>query len=69
MFTKQLSNSGHTRRFVVRDAGAAGWEVREERDSQIVRRVCYEDWHRVERAVSLFERQALLLEEQGWVEN
>ena len=27
-----------------------GWEVREERDSEVVRQAHYQDWHRVERA-------------------
>ena len=29
--------------------------VREERDDQVVRDVNYTDWHRVERAIQLFE--------------
>ena len=28
-----------------------GWEVREERDNQVVRRAHLTDWHRVERAM------------------
>jgi hypothetical protein len=31
--------------------GRHGWEVMEERDNRVVRRVQYTDWHRVERAL------------------
>jgi hypothetical protein len=33
-----------------------GWEVREERDREVVRTTTYRDWHRVERAVQTFDR-------------
>ena len=36
---------------VTRDTG--GWEVREVRDSQVVRQVRMSDWHRVERVLRL----------------
>lgn len=32
-----------------------GWEVREEREGEVVRRVTYTDWHRVERALQVFD--------------
>jgi hypothetical protein len=32
-----------------------GWEVREERNSQVVTCVLYRDWHRVERALHALE--------------
>ena len=38
---------------------AIGWEVRETRDSAVVRTHTYCDWHRVERAVHAFERASL----------
>ena len=33
----------------------AGWEVREEQDDRVVRDIKYTDWHRVERAIQMFE--------------
>jgi hypothetical protein len=65
MFAKELTQAGHTRRFVVSEAGG-GWEIREEQDSQVVRRVHYTDWHRVERALSAFTRRVSELESAGW---
>ena len=31
-----------------------GWDVKEEKDSRVVRRIHCTDWHRVERAVAIF---------------
>ena len=30
-----------------------GWEVREERNNEVVRSATYTDWHRVERAIGI----------------
>jgi hypothetical protein len=69
MFAKELRQAGHTKRFSISDAGSAGWEVRVEQDSEVVRRVYYTDWHRVERAVLLMNLQVSELEDEGWHEN
>ena len=66
MFAKELRHAGHTKRFTVSEAGTEGWEVRVEQDSQVVRRVCYTDWHRVERAVLMLSLQVSELENSGW---
>jgi len=66
MFAKILRHEGHTRQFTIRDAGAAGWEVREQQDDRITREIHYNDWHRVERAIAGFELKAALLERDGW---
>jgi hypothetical protein len=42
-----------TRRCTVTRA-PRGWDVKEEEDSQVVRRIHCTDWHRVERAVAIF---------------
>jgi hypothetical protein len=68
MFAKELTQAGHTKRFTISDAGSAGWEVRVEQDSHVVRRVCYTDWHRVERAVQMMTLQVSELQENGWQE-
>jgi hypothetical protein len=66
MFNKELRHAGHVKRFSITEASGQGWEVREEADSQIVRRVQYRDWHRVERARMRIEAQVVELEARGW---
>jgi hypothetical protein len=56
MVTLEHTLNGHTKRVTV-TRGDAGWEVREEHDSHVVRQVTYRDWHRVERAMQTFERR------------
>jgi hypothetical protein len=68
MFAKELTQAGHTKRFTVSEAGSSGWEVKVEQDSHVVRRVCYTDWHRVERAVQIMSLQVSELQENGWLE-
>jgi hypothetical protein len=63
-----LVNQEHVHRFVV-TADVGGWEVREEEDSTVVRRMHREDWHRVERDVQLFEIRAITLKREGWIDN
>mgnify|MGYP000461382118 CR=1 FL=1 len=53
--TRTRTTDGHTHAIEVR-SNAFGWEVRETRDSAVVRTQRYSDWHRVERAVQVFER-------------
>ena len=51
MYLRTLSNAHQTRRFTIHKLeAAAGWEVREEQDSRVVRSALLLDWHRVERA-------------------
>ncbi|MEZ5318661.1 MAG: hypothetical protein R2752_14775 [Vicinamibacterales bacterium] len=54
MFSRERVEAGHTHRFTV-TRGEVGWDVREERDSEIVKEITYSDWHRVERAMMVFE--------------
>jgi hypothetical protein len=54
MLIREYTHAGHTDRFTV-TRGSAGWDVREERDNHVVRKVNYQDWHRVERAMQVFE--------------
>jgi hypothetical protein len=65
MFTKQLRNAGHTLRYSIAPT-EFGWEVREERDSQVVKRVEYQDWHRVERARRSMTIKTVELQDAGW---
>ena len=64
-FVKQLSFAEHRRRFTIA-VTAAGWEVSEEFDREVVRRVAYQDWHRVERARRLFDATLEQLRAEGW---
>lgn len=67
MFNKELRFAGHVKRFLISRLTGEGWEVREEEDRQVVKQVCYTDWHRVERALSLFNMEIGQLERNGWV--
>jgi len=64
-FHTRLRNAHHVLRFSIQETGA-GWEVREEQDSRVVRQVCYTDWHRVERARMTFANAVSSLREKGW---
>jgi hypothetical protein len=68
MFLRQLKHAGRTARFSIVSGDAGGWEVREEVDRDVVRAVHYDDWHRVERARSVFALKAMHLQQEGWIE-
>ena len=55
MVTYEHEDAGQTRRVTVTRSGV-GWEIREEKDSQVVRTSRHTDWHRVERALRLIEQ-------------
>lgn len=57
MLKREYTQDGHVARFSVSRSASAGWEVREERDDRVVRRAQLTDWHRVERALQVFELQ------------
>lgn len=68
-FNKSLRHRERTRRYSIVPAKAtAGWEVREEEDSRIVRQAHYTDWHRVERARRAIAMEMRALRDQGWAE-
>lgn len=66
MLNTELSNAGHSRRFVLGHVPVGGWELRIEEDNAVVSRVHYTDWHRVERALAAVTRQISELEAGGW---
>ena len=68
MYERSLRNAVHTRRFSIRPNLTAGWDIIEEFDSEILKRVSYSDWHRVERARAAFVQEAGRLCENGWVD-
>jgi|SRR5687767_11772869 len=66
-FVKNLRYLEQTRRYSIAPTDA-GWEVREERDRQVVRREHYHDWHRVERARRSIAMELDALRNKGWRE-
>ena len=66
-FDKSLRYQDNTRRYSISSTDT-GWEVREERDSKVVRKVHYQDWHRVERARRSISIELDVLQRQGWSE-
>lgn len=68
IFSKQLRSQEHTKAFVVDEADDRGWEVREEEDHKVVKRMWMRDWHRVESAIMRFGIEATQLQRAGWVE-
>ena len=67
MYARTLRKAEQIRRFIITAADTAGWEVREEANSQLVRRDLVTDWHRVERARMRFAETVDTLVDQGWV--
>lgn len=68
MYERTLQNHSHTRRLTITPKDPSGWDVREERDSALVREVHYNDWHRVERARRAFALEAVSLYRDGWLD-
>ena len=68
MYAKSLRREFQTRRFSIHFVPDAGWEVRDESNQKILKCQIYRDWHRVEREIISFAREAAALREDGWVE-
>jgi hypothetical protein len=68
MYARTLRKADHERRFSIVSAGASGWEVRHEQDRYVIKRVLYDDWHRVERARMAIAAEAEILKRAGWNE-
>jgi len=68
MYARMLRKAEHTRRFTVVETYPAGWEVREEQDSEVISRQRYTDWHRVERAQIRIAHAVGVLVDDGWEE-
>jgi hypothetical protein len=66
-FDKSLRFLERTLRYSI-EPTESGWEVREERDSKVVKKVHYQDWHRVERARRTIAIELDNLQQQGWSE-
>ena len=66
-FDKSLRFQHQTRRYSIATT-TSGWEVREERDSEVVKTQHFQDWHRVERARRSIAIVLDDLQRQGWSE-
>ena len=66
MFELSLLRAEHVRHYSIAPVAPAGWEVRCQEDETVQRLDYYEDWHRVERALMLFQREVSMLSEEGW---
>ena len=67
MYARVLEHHGETRRFTISaGAQAGGWDVKEERGSQVIWSQHFTDWHRVERARMTMAREIRDLELAGW---
>jgi len=69
VFSLDLTDGAHHRRFAVERAPNLGWHVREEADAEVVRQVTLDDWHRVELAIRSFTVEAEQLTRLGWHRN
>jgi len=67
VFTKMLEQLDHTLRYSIVTTDE-GWELREERDSRLVRQAHFQDWHRVERATRVITIQVDDLRTKGWAD-
>jgi hypothetical protein len=65
MFSIILRKAEQTRRYSISSLGHSGWEVTHEREGH-TRHVVYDDWHRVERALAIFQLEVSELIERGW---
>jgi hypothetical protein len=65
MFSIRLMNAEHVRRYSISSLADGGWEVTRQQDGELTRS-CYHDWHRVERARSVFALEVSQLTERGW---
>lgn len=66
VFSRGLTDGSHIRRLDIERTPNVGWQIREERDTEVVRQVTYGDWHRVELAIRGFSAEAVQLTQKGW---
>ena len=66
MFAISLKHDDHTRKYRVTAGQGSGWDLTLVEDLTPVRRVHYEDWHRVERALATLQLEVLELTAKGW---
>ena len=65
MYDTALQKARQLRRFTIRQQGL-GWEVVEQNERTIVKRLLLSDWHRVERAMAMIKIEEADLQRRGW---
>jgi hypothetical protein len=68
VYAQHLSHEGHSRAFTVEFDPTVGWLVSDAEDARTLRQRIYDDWHRVELAISRFAIEAARLKTEGWLE-
>jgi hypothetical protein len=66
MYDIRLISADQVRHYSISPATPAGWEVTVEHDLAVRRREVLHDWHRVERMLAQFDREASDLVASGW---
>ena len=66
MFSIALRHDQHTREYAVSASEPSGWELTLREDLERTRRVHFDDWHRVERAVAVVRLEVEGLTARGW---
>jgi len=66
MFLMSLRFADHVREYSVSARQGEGWEVKLEEDRTLKKHAWYRDWHRVERTLVMFRREAAELMAHGW---
>lgn len=66
MYDVSLISAEHIRHYSIAPAAPAGWEVTVEDDLAVRRHEVLHDWHRVERMLAQFDREASDLIASGW---
>jgi hypothetical protein len=66
MFSIALRHEQHTRQYAVSASQPSGWELTLQEDLERTKRVHFEDWHRVERAVAAVRLEIEELTSRGW---
>jgi hypothetical protein len=66
MFSIALRHEQHTRQYAVSTSQPSGWELTLQEDLERTKRVHFEDWHRVERAVAVVRLEIEELTSRGW---
>jgi hypothetical protein len=66
MFSIARRHEQHTRQYAVSASQPSGWELTLQEDLERTKRVHFEDWHRVERAVAAVRLEIEELTSRGW---
>lgn len=66
MFSVCLRRADETRLYSVSPRPDGGWEVTSHENDVMTSHVRYQDWHRVERKIALFDRNVADLVSEGW---